>query len=62
MHKKQILNIPKDFRKLFDIFDDFSRRRHLPEVKNSHIINSIKIIVEIACRLKADKVFDFVQS
>ena len=60
MHKKKFLNISEAFWKLLDISDDFRRRRHLPEVKKSHIINSIKIIVEIACRLKADKVFDFV--
>ena len=28
--------------------------------KKSHI-NSVEVIVEISCRLKADKVFDFVQ-
>ena len=60
-HKKQFLNISEAFWKLSDIFDDFRRRRQLPEVKKSYIINLIKIIVEITCRLKADKVFDFVQ-
>ena len=61
MHKKQFLNISKAFRKLSDISDDFRRRRNLPEVKKSHIINLIKIVVVITCCLKADKVFDFVQ-
>ena len=58
MHKKQFLNISKASQNLSDISDDFCRCRHLPEVKQSHVINSIKIIVEITCHLKADKVFD----
>ena len=48
MHKKQFWNISEAFPKLSDISDDF------------RITKSIKIIVETACRLKADKVFDVV--
>ena len=61
MHKKQFLNISEAFQKLSDICEDFCRRRHLPEVKK--VINKFNLnrIVELACRLKADRVFDFVQ-
>ena len=34
-----------------DTSDDFRRHKHLSEVKKSDIINSIKIIVDITCRL-----------
>ena len=36
MRKKQFLNISEAFQKLSDIYDDFRRRRHLPEEKKSY--------------------------